>query len=60
MSIWGVNVKLALQIIEMAPATYRITYKTGANTGREGERKIIRRAHYPTHRGIRVSHHRRD
>lgn len=52
--------KLALQIIEMAPATYRVTYKTGPYTGRQGERKIVRRAHYCPHRGVRVPGHRRD
>lgn len=52
--------KLALQIIEMAPATYRVTYKTGPNTGRQGERKIVRRAHYSPHRGVRVPGNRRD
>lgn len=51
---------LALQIIEMAPATYRVTYKTGPNTGRQGERKIVRRAHYPPDRGVRVPGNRRD
>lgn len=51
---------LALKIIEMAPATYRVTYETGPNTGREGEGKVIRRAHYPSHGGIRVPGHRRD
>lgn len=60
-SQWAMNVKkLALQIIEMAPATYRVTYKTGPDTGSQGERKIVRRAHYRPHRGIRVSRNRRD
>lgn len=55
-----VNVKLALQIIEMASSTYRVTYKTGAYTSGEGEGKIGWRAHYTTHRGVRLPVHRRD
>lgn len=51
---------LALKIIEMAPATYCVTYKAGTNSGSEGERKVVRRANNPTHRGICVSYHRRD
>lgn len=52
--------KLALQIIEMAPTTYCVTYKTGPYTRCQGERKIVRRAHYTAHRGIRVPGYRRD
>lgn len=42
-------VSLALTIIEMAPATYRVTYKTGADTGREGEGKVVRRENNAPH-----------
>lgn len=57
---WGVNIKLALQIIEMAPASYCVTYKTGADTGHQGEGKVIRRENNSAHRGISVPDHWRD
>lgn len=50
----------ALNIIEMASAAYRVTYKTGPHTGREGEGEIVRRENNATHGGIRVSGHGRD
>lgn len=56
----GLVCKLALQIIELAPATNRVAYKTGANTRREGKRETVKRENNIQSRGVCLPDDRRN
>lgn len=44
----------------MAPAAYRVAYKAGPDTRRQGKRETLRRANNVPSRGVCLPDHRRD